>query len=115
MSAYTIESGERAVHGKQLAAGVADTVEIADGSEGLGILSDGSGDLYFSLDGTAATIEGAHCYLLPEDASSVTLAVSLAPGASVALISAAAMTYSVVLGDVEIGGGTSAIIDGGTE
>jgi hypothetical protein len=113
MTAYTISSGERAVHSKQLAAGVSDTVTLEDGSDGLEVLSDGSAALFFSVDGTTATVGGGHCYELPQDATSANLAVSLAPGATVSLISSAGVVYSVVAGDVELGGEFPTVIDGG--
>jgi hypothetical protein len=97
---YTLS--KRAVHDKTLTPNQADTILVQTGEDGgqgsVEVLSDGSFDVYVSVDGTAATISGPNTRKIPAAfPSSLTIPVEYdaSGSATVSLISAGAAKYSV--------------------
>lgn len=102
-------SGHVGVHAKTLAAGVVDTVSfqlgVDTGSPGWGrmpraveIITDGVADIYVTVDGSAPTVAGTHCYRVPAAAGATVLDVRSPDPQDqviVKLVSAGTPTYSV--------------------
>lgn len=96
MASFQVPAGAIAVHDKTLVANVADTVTFADDCSQIEVTSDGAAALYFTTDGTTATVGGSHCYELPAGAASSLTVEALRPsGSVVSLISTGTPKYSV--------------------
>lgn len=96
MASHTIAADKVAKHAFTLVASTADTVTISGASDKVEIISDGTAAVYYSTNGTAATVAGAHCYLLPAGAISVDVREYWdAADAVISLISAGTPTLSV--------------------
>lgn len=75
MASYTVTVGEIGAHAKTLAASTVDTVTFTLGSAGspgwarvpksVEVMTDGADDIYVTVDGSAPTVAGAHCYRVP--------------------------------------------------
>jgi hypothetical protein len=84
---------------KTLVANTQDTVTFVTPVVTVEVLSDGAAELFFTIDGTAPTIGGQHCYVLPAGAPAART-VSRPGGvqnlvAQVQLLSAGTPKYSV--------------------
>ncbi len=108
MASYTVPSGHIGAHAKTLVVSTVDTVTFALGSTstpGWGklpkqveILTDGAADIYVTVDGSAPTVAGTHCYRIPAFAGSTVIGVSdtnSLDAVVVKLISAGTPVYSV--------------------
>lgn len=69
MAAYEIEADKVGAYAKTLKAETVDTVTVKSPSAFIELITDGSALIYFTLDGTAPTVGGANCYVLPAAAS----------------------------------------------
>lgn len=100
MATYTIAAGKIAAHAKSLGANTEDVVSFS-GTSHTGsyrtadiLIHSGTAPVYFTTDGSAATVAGDNCYVvLP--ANSAQVSFTLAGSGAVHLISAAAAVYSV--------------------
>jgi hypothetical protein len=108
VASYNVPAGHVGVYTKTLVADDVDTVTFQVGSTstpGWGkmpkrveVLSDGADVIYVTVNGSAPTVEGTHCYQLPAAAGSTILDVTDADPTDavlVKLISAGTPTYSV--------------------
>lgn len=95
MANYTVAAGALAVHEKVLAANAVDTVTFADDVDSVEILHlDGTGRVYFTVDGSAPAVAGATSrVLLP--GSAIIVGVPTSGATVVKLVSAGSATYSV--------------------
>lgn len=97
-------AGEVALHNITLTPGAEDLVSFAATPESpsrantIEVISDGVDDLYFTVDGSDATVGGRNCYRLPKGALAARERQVLDVDAiEVHLISPGATTYSVTL------------------
>lgn len=96
MASYSVTTGQIGVHGKTLVASTVDTVTYAEDIPQVTVVSDGAAALFYTLDGSTPTVNGANCYILPAGAVSVDARWIPTSGATVVkLISAGTPTYSV--------------------
>ena len=96
MASHTIADGEWGIHNVTLTAGAEDTFTFPDDVTEVEVLShDGAATIYFTVDGTAATITGRHCRILPAAVSSVTAEPPTAGPTVVRVISSGTPTISV--------------------
>jgi hypothetical protein len=65
MAAYEIEADKIGAYAKTLTAETVDTVTVKSPSAYIELITDGSAAIYFTIDGTAPTVGGANCYVLP--------------------------------------------------
>ena len=103
MASYSVAAsgGEVAANDKTLVANTVDTVTFDQAVGGIEVLTDGSAAVYFTIDGTAPTVSGSHCYKVPSAPGSTTSLVFMVPGwhsavSQVQLISSGTPTYSVI-------------------
>lgn len=95
MADYTLGPDELAIHAKTLAANIVDTVTFGRNVDQVTVLSDGSADLYYTLDGSTPTVAGPRTYRLPAGGLAVDERVAPRTVDVVKLISAGTPTYSV--------------------
>lgn len=100
MASYEVAAGKVGAHAKALVADTVDTVTFKTRAASVEVVSDGTAELYFSIDGTTPTVGGDNCYYLPATASSREVPVpteALVGGAEVVvkLISHGTTHYSV--------------------
>ncbi len=108
MADYTVPNGHVGVHEKALVASTVDTVTYALGTPGTAgaarvpqaveVYSDGAANIYVTVDGSAPTVAGTHCWRVPAVAGASVISVADAvPGDAVVvkLISSGTPTYSV--------------------
>lgn len=109
MASYTLTYGDRAAHAKTLVAATVDTVTFPAGDPAspgwarqpkkIKVISDGTADIYFTVDGSAPTVAGAKTYRIQSVAGSETATLNDGnpnDAVVVKLISAATPKYSVV-------------------
>ena len=98
MTAHTVAAGGVAKHRFVLAAGVEDTVNFADDADQLEVLCfTATEPVFFTVDGTAAAVDGASSYVVTANSSmAVDRPRQATAGPVVRLISAAAATVSVM-------------------
>lgn len=107
MATYTVPNGHIGAHAKTLVAATVDTVTFALGSTGtpgwarmpkqVEILTDGTADIYVTVDGSTPTVAGTATYRVPAlpGATVIDLNDSQTTAVEVKLISAGTPTYSV--------------------
>jgi hypothetical protein len=98
MTAHAVAAGAVAVHRFTLTANTEDVVTFADDADQVEILVlSGAEPVFVTIDGSAATVDGSHCYLVAAG-QSLTLDVprQATTGPSVSLISAASAVVSVM-------------------
>ncbi len=108
MAEYEVSSGHIGVHEKSMVAATVDTVTFEPGSPGspgwanlpkaVEVLSDGAADIYATVDGSAPTVAGSHCYRVPAAAGATVIDVrdsDATDAVVVKLISAGTPVYSV--------------------
>ena len=108
MAEHTVPVGHVGAHAKTLVAATVDTVTFALGTAGtqgsarmpqaVEVYSDGSADIYVTVDGVAPTVAGTHCWRLPGQAGATTISTAdNDPGDPVVvkLISSGTPVYSV--------------------
>jgi hypothetical protein len=108
MASYTVPIGHIGAHNKTLVAATVDTVTFALGStdtpgwaavpKAVEVLSDGSAPIYVTVDGSAPTDGGTHCYQVPAYAGATVIDVRDAnpnDAVVVKLISTGTPVYSV--------------------
>ena len=71
MAEHTIAAGKIAKHGVKLVAGEVTTVAYVDNIGAVEIMSDGTAEAYYSVDGSTPAMLGANCYRLPAGIVSV--------------------------------------------
>jgi hypothetical protein len=86
-----------ASYNNTLVAATEDTVNIGRDCDKVRVYNDtGTAAIFFTTDGTAATVNGANCYRVPADAGAyTTVSVTGASNTKVRLISSGTPTYSV--------------------
>lgn len=96
MAAYTVPAGHIGVYSKALVAATVDTVTFTstDVSE-VDIVTDGTSPIFVTFDGSAPTVAGTACWLVPAVAGIHSFRPKTAGATVVKLISAATPTYSV--------------------
>jgi hypothetical protein len=97
MASYTVASGQVGAHGKTLVASTVDTVTFTgEDPPDVTVISDGAAAVFYTVDGSTPTVNGANCYLLPAGVvSSDRRLIPTAAPAVVKLISSGTPTYSV--------------------
>lgn len=65
MTDYTVAAGKVARHGINMTAAQADTVTFADNIGSVDVMSDGTANVYYTVDGSTPTVGGSNCYRLP--------------------------------------------------
>lgn len=97
MASYTIAAGGRAAHNKTLVAATVDTVTFTDDVDEIDIINlDGVAAIYYTVDGSTPTVEGANTRVLPSGTLSADRVSARGFSAPVVkLISAGIPKYSV--------------------
>ncbi len=108
MASYTVPVGHIGVHEKTLVANTVDSVTFALGStsnsgwanmsEQIEIITDGTADIYVTVDGTTPTVAGTDCWRVPAMAGASSFDVPRPTATSpvvVKLVSAGTPKYSV--------------------
>lgn len=99
MATPTIAAGARALHNQRLVATVEDTVTFTDDVDRVEVIVDGTAEVFLTLDGTPATVNGANTYRMPAGVVGVrefVIPVGAVAGATkVRLISSGTPAYSV--------------------
>jgi hypothetical protein len=108
VGSYTVAHGEIGAHAKTLVATIVDTVTFELGEQGtpgwarvprrIEVLTDGTDDIYVTVDGSAPTIGGANCWRVPAAAGSSVIDVAdddPEDAVVVKLVSAGTPEYSV--------------------
>lgn len=96
MANYTVADDEVGAYNNQLTASAVDKVTFDDDLDQVEVFGDGSAAIYFTVDQTDPTVEGAHAYELPAGfPSSRVVTVPTAGKTEVRLISAGTPHYSV--------------------
>jgi hypothetical protein len=96
LATHTVPSSRVGVHGITLTANTEEIINFADDVSTLEILSmDGASPIYFTVNGTAATVGGSHTRVLPAAVCSVVISPTSSDPTSVSLISAGTPTVSV--------------------
>ena len=108
MASYTVPVGHIGAYAKTLVANTADTVTFALGStstpgwanlpKSIKVVTDGTDELYFTVDGSTPTVAGTNTYEMAAAAGSVTVSVedsNAQDAVVVKLISAGTTKYSV--------------------
>jgi hypothetical protein len=96
VASYTVASGLIACHDKVLTASTVDTVDFAEDTEYVEIVSSGDAKIYVSADGSTPTVSGGNTYVVPAVACARTFR-HWKPDGVVKLISSGTPTYSVTL------------------
>lgn len=99
MASHSVAANEIGAHNKTLVAATVDTVTFADDLAAVEVFTDGSEDIYFTVDGSTPTVAGANCWFLPTAMSVRRVVVPASGGTVVKLISSATPTYSVSRSD----------------
>lgn len=96
MASVAVAAGQKGTHGTLVAATV-DTVTFTgiDFNEVEVLNRNGAAEIYFTVDGTAPTVGGTNCYVLPAAITSAIVGVPTTGATVVKLISAGTPTYSV--------------------
>lgn len=95
MASYTMATGDKAAHHSLVAATV-DTVTMANDFDQVEVLNrDGAAEIYFTVDGSAPTVGGANCQVLPACIGAAICGVASSGNTVVRLISAGTPAYSV--------------------
>ena len=97
MASYSVAAGEIAAYGKVLIASTVDTVTFANDRGTVRVTNDtGTAAIFFTVDGSTPTVNGAATYRVP---ASVGASASVGSGSgatkTVKLISSGTPTYSV--------------------
>lgn len=108
MASYTVPAGHVGAHDKTLVASTVDTITFEVGStsqpgwgklpQRVEVLTDGSYDIYLTLDGTAPTVGGTHCWRIPALAGATVVDVrdsNPSDAVVIKMISAGTPRYSV--------------------
>lgn len=95
MTDYAVAADEVGVYQKTLVADTVDKVTIDRDCERVEVYGDGTAAIYFTVDKTVPTVEGAHTYELPALPASRTVVVPTSGDTEVRLISAGTPKYSV--------------------
>ena len=96
MAEYTVAAEMRGAYNKTLVAATADTVTFANDLRTVEVVSNGTADIFVTVDGSTPTVAGANTYILPAGAISVREMPSALGGVTVVkLISSGTPTYSV--------------------
>jgi hypothetical protein len=105
MANFTVAAGNVAKHAWTLTANQVDTITFADNIGTVDVITDGTADVYFTVDGSTPTVAGANCYRIPGAGGAMvdtrtTLQTSASGGADVVkVISAGTPSVSVQKGD----------------
>jgi gentisate 1,2-dioxygenase len=94
MATYTVTTGKYAAHAKTTTPNTEDTISFADDSSNVEILVESGADVYFSVDGTAATVAGDNTFFV-RAGSSAQVPVWKSGAFQVRLISTGAAVYHV--------------------
>jgi hypothetical protein len=94
MATTNLAAGERGAYGITLSANTVDTVDLDGSAPRVRITTDGTDEVYVTIDGTTPTVGGKKTHEIPAAASTVGLVIH-GPAEQVKLISAAAVKYSV--------------------
>lgn len=95
MAAYPVTAGQKATH-QVLVAATVDVVNLAVQVDEIEVVNrDGAAEIYFTVDGSAPTVGGANCFVLPAGVGSATVGVSASGNTVVKLISSGTPAYSV--------------------
>jgi hypothetical protein len=98
MAKYTVGKGQVGAHAKTLTPNTADEVVFADDQSFVEVVSDGTAELYFTIDAPAPAVGDGAAYYMPATAG-VRTEPSPKPGETVLrLISSGAVKYSVAKG-----------------
>lgn len=108
MASYTVPAGHIGAHEKTLVGSVVDTVTFVVGDPGtpgwgrmpksVEVLSDGTSDVYFTVNGSTPTVGGTNCYRAPGYPGATVVDVrdsDVTDAVVVKLISSGTPTYSV--------------------
>lgn len=96
MAAYTVAASEVAEHGIAVAPATEDTVTITGDSKRITILvRSGTAPVFFTVDGTAAAVDGPRCYLAPVGYGTPVEMPGDSPTSVVRLVCAAAAVVDV--------------------
>jgi len=93
LATHTLTAGQRGAYAKTLVAATVDTVALVGSASSVEVYSNGTAAIYFTIDGSAPTVGGGHCFEIPAGGPAVRTVRG--PTATVKLISAATPTYSV--------------------
>lgn len=96
MPSIEIAAGDVAAHGLVLTAGLEFIVTFADNIGPVDVVKDDGGAVYFTVDGSPATVGGSNCYLIPAGAMGVDTRTSWGSPDVVRLISDADPAAPVV-------------------
>jgi len=97
---YTVPDNNLGAYKKKAAAATVDEVTFTDTLRAVEVTSDGTSEIYFTVDGSTPTVGGSNCHEIPATGGTVVRTVTV-PSTSprkvtvVKLISAATPTYSV--------------------
>lgn len=97
MTTRPLAQGEVGMHAFVLTPNAVDTVTFVEDLQLVTIISDGADAVYYTLDGSAPTVGGKNCYVIPAGGGADTREPK-APSTTVKLISAGAPTLSVQTG-----------------
>jgi len=93
---YSATNVQVAVHNKSLAADTEDTVTLAGDRDTVEVINlDGAASIYFTVDNSAATVDGQNTFVIPAAIGSLEVDVPTAGDTKVRLISDGTPTYSV--------------------
>jgi hypothetical protein len=96
VAAYTISASEVAKHAINVAAATEDTVTITGDPRSITVLvRSGSSPVFFSVDGSAAVVDGPRTYMAPVGAATTVDMPGDSAASTVRLISAAAAVVDV--------------------
>lgn len=96
MAAFSVAAGEHGVYQKTLTASTVDTITYAADADNIEVWGDGTAAVYFTVDGTAPTVEGKNTWELPSGAASSRIVeVGTGGGTVVKVVSAGTPKYSV--------------------
>lgn len=100
MGTHVIARDEIGAHNVTLTASEVETFTFGEDLQSVDVISDGAAAVYFTLDGSEPTVEGANCYVIPGGFSGVdTRQPRTAQATVVKAISAGTPTVSVQRGD----------------
>jgi hypothetical protein len=94
MASYPVAAGEVGVHDKALIASTVDTVTFDRDCDEVEVLAEGSGNVYFTVDGSTPTVSGQNTYKVPAG-QAITVRVPTPGDTVVKLISSTTPTYDV--------------------